>query len=60
MDDFTLDAVPYNVGTGNAGSDLDMQVTLYNSSQTQLNVYNPGNTLSLVIDTTLNRGDLLC
>ena len=54
---FTLDAVPYNVGSNNAGSDLDMQVTLYNSNQDQLNVFNPGNTLSLVVDTLLNAGD---
>ncbi|HSU28859.1 MAG TPA: T9SS type A sorting domain-containing protein [Chitinophagaceae bacterium] len=53
---FQLSAVPYNVGTNNSGSDLDMQVTLYNSSQTQLNVYNPGALLSSVIDTTLMPG----
>ncbi|HWR33989.1 MAG TPA: T9SS type A sorting domain-containing protein [Chitinophagaceae bacterium] len=53
---FVLNAVPYNVGTGNSGSDLDMQVTLYNSSQTQLNVYNPGTLLHSVIDTILNAG----
>lgn len=53
---FQLDAVPYNVGTGNTGSDLDMQVTLYNSAETVLNVYNPGALLSSVIDTTLNPG----
>lgn len=53
---FQLNAVPYNVGTGNAGSDLDMQITLYNGSQTQLNVFNPGTLLSSVIDTTLNAG----
>ena len=53
---FILSAVPYNVGTGNAGSDLDMQVTLYNSSQALLNVYNPGTLLSSVIDTTLGTG----
>ncbi|MBC7874455.1 MAG: T9SS type A sorting domain-containing protein [Ferruginibacter sp.] len=53
---FQLNAVPYNVGTGNAGSDLDMQVTLYNSSQTQLNIYNPGILLSSVVDTQLNPG----
>lgn len=53
---FTLNAVPYNVGTGNSGSDLDMQVTLYNSAQTQLNVYNPGTLLSSVIDSVLNPG----
>jgi hypothetical protein len=53
---FQLDAVPYNVGTGNSGSDLDMQVTLYNSSQTALNIYNPGMLLSSVVDTNLNAG----
>lgn len=51
-----LNAVPYNVGTGNAGSDLDMQVTLYNSAQTQISVYNPGALLSSVVDSTLNAG----
>jgi hypothetical protein len=53
---FQLDAVPYNVGSGNAGSDLDMQVTLYNASQTMLNVFNPGALLSSVVDTTLTAG----
>ncbi|MBI3137307.1 MAG: T9SS type A sorting domain-containing protein [Sphingobacteriales bacterium] len=53
---FQLSAIPYNVGTGNAGSDLDMQVTLFSSTQTQLNVYNPGTLLSSVIDTSLNAG----
>lgn len=54
---FELDAVPYNVGTGNSGSDLDMQVTLYNSSQAVLNSYNPGTLLNSVIDTLLDAGD---
>jgi hypothetical protein len=53
---FLLTAIPYNVGTGNNGSDLDLQVTLYNSSQTQLNVYNPGTLLSSVIDTVISSG----
>ena len=53
---FQLNAIPFNVGAGDAGSDLDLQVTLYNSSQTQLNIYNPGTLLSSVIDTTLNPG----
>lgn len=53
---FQLDAVPYNVGTGNAGSDLDMQVTLYNASQTAISVYNPGTLLSSVIDSIINAG----
>jgi hypothetical protein len=54
---FELSAVPYNVGTGNSGSDLDMQVTLYNGSQNVLNVYNPGTLLNSVIDTLLDTGD---
>jgi hypothetical protein len=53
---FQLTAIPYNVGTGNSGSDLDLQITLYNSSQNVLNVFNPGTLLSSVIDTTLNPG----
>lgn len=53
---FQLSAIPYSVGAGNSGSDLDLQVTLYNSAQTQLNVYNPGTLLSSVIDTNLNSG----
>ncbi|HMT74884.1 MAG TPA: T9SS type A sorting domain-containing protein [Chitinophagaceae bacterium] len=53
---FQLDAIPYNVGTSNAGSNLDLQVTLFNSSQSQLNIYNPGTLLNSVIDTTLNAG----
>ncbi len=53
---FQLSAIPYNVGTGNAGSNLDMQVTLYNSAQTALNVYNPGTLLSSIIDTIVPAG----
>lgn len=53
---FVLNANPYSVGSGNAGSDLDLQITLYNTAQTQLNVYNPGILLNSVIDTNLNAG----
>ncbi|HEV7781959.1 MAG TPA: DVUA0089 family protein, partial [Chitinophagaceae bacterium] len=53
---FQLGAVPYNVGTGNAGSDIDIQLTLYNSAQVALNVYNPGALLNSVIDSTMNAG----
>lgn len=54
--EFKLDATPYNVGANNAGSDLDIQVTLYDNSQAEIGVYNPGNTLSLILDTVLNAG----
>lgn len=53
---FILNAVPYNVGANNAGSDLDLQVSLYNGSQTLLNVYNPGTLLNSVVDTNLAPG----
>jgi hypothetical protein len=53
---FQLNAIPYNVGTGNAGSNLDLQVTLYNSSQTELSIFNPGSLLNSVADTILDAG----
>jgi hypothetical protein len=53
---FQLNAVPYNVGTGNSGSNLDLQITLYNSAEVEMNVYNPGTLLSSVIDTILLPG----
>lgn len=53
---FYLDAIPYNVGTGNAGSNLDLQVTLYNAAHQLLNIYNPGMLLNSVTDTILNPG----
>jgi len=53
---FVLNANPYNVGVYNAGSNLDMQVTIYNSTQTLSSVYNPGTLLNSVIDTNLTAG----
>ncbi|MBI1342320.1 MAG: T9SS type A sorting domain-containing protein [Terrimonas sp.] len=53
---FTLDAIPYNVGTGNSGSDLDMNVQLYDQYHNLLGAYNPGNELSSIIDTILQAG----
>ena len=52
-----LQAIPYNVGSGNAGSDLDMQVTLYNSSRTVIKTYNPPSTLDAILDSNLMAGD---
>jgi hypothetical protein len=53
---FQLNAIPTNVGAGNSGSDLDLQVSFYNNAQTLLNVYNPGTLLSSVLDSMLNPG----
>jgi Dual-action HEIGH metallo-peptidase len=53
---FQLSAVPFNVGAGNAGANLDLKVTLYNSAQVQLNSYTSSSTLNVLIDTSLNTG----
>jgi hypothetical protein len=54
--EFKLDAVPYNVGTGNSGSNLDLQVSIFNEAQVQIATYNPGTLLSSVVDTMLDAG----
>jgi hypothetical protein len=54
---FQLSAVPFNVGAGNAGANLDLKVTLYNSSQVALNTYTSSSTLNVLIDTSLNTGN---
>jgi hypothetical protein len=53
---FRLDAIPYNVGTSNAGSDVDLQIQIANESQVILGTYNPGTLLGSFIDTFLNAG----
>ncbi|MEJ7912556.1 MAG: hypothetical protein WKF70_05330 [Chitinophagaceae bacterium] len=53
---FELAAIPYNVGTGNTGSDLDMQVDLHDNTQNIIGSYNPGNALSSIVDTVLAAG----
>ena len=53
---FQLDAIPYNVGTGNSGSDLDLQVEVLDGSYASVGTYNPGNLLSSVIDTFISAG----
>ncbi|TCJ13360.1 hypothetical protein EPD60_13305 [Flaviaesturariibacter flavus] len=54
---FRLDAVPFNLGSGNVGSDLDIQVLLLDATGTQLGSYNPAPLLNSVIDTALATGD---
>lgn len=53
---FQLSAVPFNVGSSNAGANLDLKVTLYNGSQAMLNTYTSSSTLNVLIDTTLSTG----
>jgi hypothetical protein len=53
---FQLNAIPFNVGSGNAGANLDLKVTLYNSLEGLLNTYSSSSTLSVIIDTILAPG----
>lgn len=54
---FQLHATPYNVGTGDAGSNLDVQIKLYNAAQQLIGTYNPPDLLNATIDTTLDAGN---
>jgi len=51
-----LNAIPYNIGSGNVGSNLDLQVQLMTSNQTVIGTYNPSTQLSSFADTILNAG----
>jgi len=54
---FHLDAVPYNVGANDAGSNLDIQVSLYDNLQNFIKSYSLANSLGATIDTNLNQGN---
>ena len=53
---FHLDANPYNVGTGDNGSNLDVKIELSTNNKNILNTYNPDLLLGATIDTTLDEG----
>jgi hypothetical protein len=54
---FRLSVVPYNIGTGNNGADIDLSVSLFgNSEKKLLAINNPGIVLNCFIDTILNAG----
>ncbi len=53
---FLLDALPYSIGAGNTGADVDLEIALLNNAQTIIGTYNPGTTLNASIDTQLNAG----
>lgn len=50
---FKLSAIPQNVGTGNAGANIDIRVSLLSHNGDTLSQYNPSNLLNAGIDTTL-------
>lgn len=51
-----LTAIPQNVGWGNAGADIDIQITLLDAQSNTIGVYNPELLLNVGIDTSLNPG----
>ena len=51
-----INAVPSNVGSGNANSNLDISMQLFNSATTSIGTYNPLLTLNVSVDTLLNAG----
>lgn len=53
---FTLDAVPYNVSSGNQSANIDLQVVLLNSGGTVINTYNPTTSVEAIIDSNFNAG----
>ena len=53
---FQFDAKPFSVGANNAGANLDIKVTLLNSSKQVINVYDSETILNVAIDTTLDAG----
>ncbi len=48
-----LDVNPFSLGANNAGANLDVLVSLYNSSNVLLRTYDPIATMNVVIDTAL-------
>jgi hypothetical protein len=51
-----LNVAPYNLGTNCTGANLDIMLSLYNSSNTLIRSYDPLNTMGVTIDTTLAAG----
>ena len=49
-------AQPYNIGTGNSGSNLDIQLELLNHDFAVINTYNPETVLGLTIDSSFSAG----
>lgn len=53
---FQLSALPFSVANGDNGANVDLQIGLSNSKDTNTIVYNPPSELKVAIDTVLNPG----
>jgi hypothetical protein len=51
-----LDAIPTNVGAGDAGSNVDLQISLYDGSKNLIKTFNPTEAVSVSLDTALTNG----
>jgi hypothetical protein len=51
-----IDATPFNLGTGNNGSNLDIKIMLYDQNKVLMRTYDAVNIMSISIDTTLKTG----
>jgi Secretion system C-terminal sorting domain len=47
---------PFSLGANNAGANLDVMLSLYNSSNTLIRTYDPLTTMNVIVDTTLATG----
>ncbi len=48
--------IPFGLNAANAGANLDIEVKIFGQDGNLLNTYNPGNKLSVTIDTSLTSG----
>jgi hypothetical protein len=51
-----LDALPYNLGTSNNGSNLDIKISLYNNTFQLIRTYDPATIMNVSVDTSLKSG----
>jgi hypothetical protein len=51
-----MNVLPSNVGTGNSGANIDIELCLLKSNGQLIKKYNPANLLSASLDTNLNAG----
>lgn len=54
---FSLSVIPTNVGTGDAGANVDIRVSLLNQHADTIGRYNPADLLNAGIDSNLNAGN---
>ncbi len=51
-----LEVAPFKIGANNDGANLDILLSLYNSSNVLIRSYNPMTTMNVIVDTTLAIG----